>query len=400
MPTTKKTRGAKDAGRTRTGATGTPSASTPAVYSRLLAAGQKKYGRKVFNTFDSSAGCEIRARYSTGVAVVNIALTGNAKEGFPGGRISEIFGDEHCGKTTLCLNTLAAVQAAGGLALFTDSESTTTRKRMHTLGVDTSKLLYSELEYIEDVLNMMVDMSKGCKRTNGVMLLDSVAGCMTRHEAGRDVGEHTIGRHALALSQGLRKLSQVLKKTPMAVLFVNQRKEGGIGVQFATERQRDATLGGKAIKFHSQVRLRLLYVKKINERVTDGGKPVYVGDLIKASVIKDKERGSNTRSCEVLLLLRKVGSQRGQFDNAMSCWYTGRLWEAEGTRNAGAIKLNGKLYKPDQWRKRYNTDKAFAASVHAWLKNAAQSLNEHGTAKRSKKAAADIDPDEQEEEEL
>jgi protein RecA len=375
----------RTAGGSKASASRSSSGGNAAVH-RLVAANVKTFGSDAFSTYDTGDGCEITKWYSTTVPVLDAVLSGTVGHGFPGGRVVEMFGENHCGKTTLMLQALADAQRSGGYAQLSDTESTITRKRLVALGVDTKSLMYSHVQYIEDVLNVMIATVKKSKNLNGLMAVDSVAGASTRAEAGREVGEGAFGVHARSMSQGLRKFAPLLARTNVAAVFINQRKQGGIGNPYASARDRDSTLGGDALKFHAHIRLRLMFARKVQMPLVPGGKPQYVGDLVKATVVKNKERGSETKACECLLFIRKLGENRGQIDNALSAWHTLLHWgvfkksrdKATGKEKAGKLMIGNTAYTLDRWQKDYNINGDFRDMVAEGIERAVESLATDG----------------------
>lgn len=205
--------------------------------------------------------------------------------GIPKGRITEIYGPESSGKTTLTLHVIAECQKKGGTAAFIDAEHALDPQYARNLGVDIDKLIVSQPDNGEQGL----DIAEALVRSGAVdlVVVDSVAALVPKTEIEGAMGDATIGLQARLMSQAMRKLSGVISKTNSTVIFINQLREK-IGIMFGSP---ETTTGGKALKFYSSVRLdiRKFDVIKQKEETAAGKKEdVIVGNRVRVKVVKNK----------------------------------------------------------------------------------------------------------------
>jgi recombination protein RecA len=210
---------------------------------------------------------------STGSISVDAAL---GIGGFPRGRISEIFGPESSGKTTLALQVVAEAQKAGGMAAYIDVEHALDPVYARKLGVDVDNLLVSQPDYGEQALEITNALI-----TSGsidVLVVDSVAALVPKAELDGEMGESFMGVHARLMSQAMRKLTGIVSKSNTCLIFINQIREK-IGVMFGNP---ETTTGGRALKFYSSVRadIRRIAAIKDGETVT--------GNRTKIKIVKNK----------------------------------------------------------------------------------------------------------------
>lgn len=184
----------------------------------------------------------------TGIFNVDV-ITGCG--GIPRGRITEIYGNESGGKTTLCLKAMANCQKLGGIAAFVDAEHALDPDWAEANGVDMDKLLIAQPDSGDEALNIVETLVT--RKAVDLIVTDSVAALVPQDELDGDVGDTHIGAQARMLSQALRKLVGKAKKSQVAVLFVNQLREK-IGVKFGSPEQ---TPGGRALKFYSSMRMEV-----------------------------------------------------------------------------------------------------------------------------------------------
>src|SRR4030065_345977 len=179
--------------------------------------------------------------------------------GIPRGRVTEVYGPESSGKTTLCLHIIAEAQKMGGLAAFIDAEHALDVNYAKRLGVDTPNLLISQPDYGEQAL----EITDTLVRSNAldVIVIDSVAALVPRSEIEGEMGDATMAVQARLMSQALRKLTGAISKSKTAVLFINQLRSK-IGVMFGNP---ETTTGGNALKFYASVRLDIRRIAAINE---------------------------------------------------------------------------------------------------------------------------------------
>ncbi len=196
--------------------------------------------------------------------------------GIPRGRVTEIFGPESSGKTTLALHAVAQAQARGGIAAFIDAEHALDTVYAKKLGVDCDELLVSQPDTGEQALEI-ADMLVRSGAID-IMVIDSVAALVPRAELEGEMGDSHMGLHARLMSQALRKLTATIGKTMTSVVFINQIRMK-IGIVFGSP---ETTTGGNALKFYSSVRLDIRRSGSIKE-----GQEL-VGNRTKVRVVKNK----------------------------------------------------------------------------------------------------------------
>jgi recombination protein RecA len=196
--------------------------------------------------------------------------------GVPRGRVTEIFGPESSGKTTLALQIIAQAQARGGMAAFVDAEHALDAQYARKLGVDLENLLVSQPDNGEQALEIVEVLV----RSNGVdvVVVDSVAALVPRAEIEGEMGDAQVVLQARLMSQALRKLTGVVSKSKTSLVFINQLREK-IGVMFGNP---ETTTGGRALKFYASVRLDIRRIGAIK----DGD--VVVGGRTRVKVVKNK----------------------------------------------------------------------------------------------------------------
>ena len=233
----------------------------------------KEYGKGAIMKMGDRTDMSIEV-ISTGCLSLDIAL---GVGGIPRGRVTEIFGPEASGKTTLALHVVAQAQKAGGTAAFVDAEHALDPKRAEMVGVDLNNLLISQPDNGEQALEIVETLV----RSNAVdlVVIDSVAALVPRAEIEGDMGDSMMGVQARLMSQALRKLSGAISKSKTAIIFTNQIRQK-IGIVFG---KRETTPGGLALKFYSSVRIDLRKIANI--KTTDGNT---IGSQHRARIIKNK----------------------------------------------------------------------------------------------------------------
>jgi len=210
---------------------------------------------------------------STGSISVDFAL---GIGGFPRGRISEIFGPESSGKTTVALQVVAEAQKAGGMAAYIDVEHALDPVYARKLGVDVDNLLVSQPDYGEQALEITNALiSSG---SIDVLVVDSVAALVPKAELDGEMGDSFMGVHARLMSQAMRKLTGIVSKSNTCLIFINQIREK-IGVMFGNP---ETTTGGRALKFYSSIRADIRRIAAIK----DGD--VVTGNRTKIKIVKNK----------------------------------------------------------------------------------------------------------------
>ncbi len=210
---------------------------------------------------------------STGSIGVDAAL---GIGGFPRGRISEIYGPESSGKTTIALQVVAEAQRHGGMAAFIDVEHALDPIYARKLGVDVDNLLVSQPDYGEQALEITAALV-----TSGsidVLVVDSVAALVPKAELDGEMGDSHMGLQARLMSQALRKLTGIVSKSKTCLIFINQIRDK-IGVMFGSP---ETTTGGRALKFYSSVRVDIRRIAAIKD-----GDSV-TGNRTKVKIVKNK----------------------------------------------------------------------------------------------------------------
>jgi recombination protein RecA len=209
----------------------------------------------------------------TGALQLDVAL---GIGGIPRGRVTEIYGPESSGKTTLALHIIAEAQHLGGTAAFIDAEHALDPKYAKNLGVNTDELLISQPDTGEQAL----EIAETLVRSNAVdvIVVDSVAALVPRAELDGDMGDSLPGLQARLMSQALRKLTAAISRSGGAVIFINQIREK-IGVMFGSP---ETTTGGRALKFYSSIRLDI----RRQDTIKSGTEAI--GVRTKVKVVKNK----------------------------------------------------------------------------------------------------------------
>ncbi len=196
--------------------------------------------------------------------------------GVPRGRITEIFGPESSGKTTVCLQVIAEAQRQGGLAAFIDTEHALDVNYAQKLGVDLNTLLLSQPEFGEQALEIVETLVRS--NAIDVIVIDSVAALTPRVEIEGEMGDPQMGVQARLMSQAMRKLNAVIAKSNACVIFTNQLRSK-IGVMFGNP---ETTTGGNALKFYASVRIDVRRKDVIKE-----GQEI-IGNRVRAKIVKNK----------------------------------------------------------------------------------------------------------------
>ena len=210
---------------------------------------------------------------STGCLSLDVAL---GVGGIPKGRVSEIFGPESSGKTTLALHIIAEAQKTGGYAAFIDAEHAMDAQYSKMLGVDIEELLVAQPDTGEQALEITETLVRSSALD--VIVIDSVAALVPRAELEGDMGDSHVGLQARLMSQALRKLTGTVSRSNTAVVFINQIREK-IGVMYGNP---ETTPGGRALKFYTSVRLDIRRITTIKDG-TD-----IIGNRTRVKVVKNK----------------------------------------------------------------------------------------------------------------
>ena len=210
---------------------------------------------------------------STGSLSLDIALGAG---GVPRGRITEIYGPESSGKTTVALHVIAEAQKQGGEAAFIDAEHALDPIYAQKLGVDIDRLIVSQPDTGEQALEIAEALARS--GAIDVIVVDSVAALVPKAEIAGIMGDSHVGLHARLMSQALRKLTSVIHKTNTVAIFINQLREK-VGVMYGNP---EVTTGGRALKFYSSVRIDIRRIEAIKEGTA------VIGNRTRAKVVKNK----------------------------------------------------------------------------------------------------------------
>ena len=232
----------------------------------------KSYGKGTVMRLGDKAVEEVEA-IPSGSLGVDLALGVN---GYPRGRIIEIYGPESSGKTTLTLHAIAEAQKAGGIAAFIDAEHAFDRGYAEKLGVDVENLIISQPDNGEQALEITENLIRS--GAIDIVVIDSVAALTPKSEIEGEMGDSKMGLHARLMSQALRKLTATISKTNCTVFFINQLREK-IGVMFGNP---ETTTGGNALKFYASVRIDIRRAAQIKD-----GENV-IGNRTKVKIVKNK----------------------------------------------------------------------------------------------------------------
>ena len=234
---------------------------------------EKQFGKgAIMRLGDKGAVMPVQV-VSTGSIALDFAL---GVGGFPRGRVTEIYGPESSGKTTLALHAIAEAQKVGGIAAIVDAEHAFDQTYAKKLGVDINSLLISQPESGEQALSIVETLVRS--GAIDIVVVDSVAALVPQAELEGEMGDSVMGLQARLMSQALRKLTGAISKSSSVVIFINQLRDK-IGVVYGNP---ETTTGGKALKFYSSVRLEI----RKTAQIKDGAE--IIGNRTKVKVVKNK----------------------------------------------------------------------------------------------------------------
>ena len=257
--------------------------------------------------------------------------------GIPRGRITEIYGPESSGKTTLCLHVVANAQRLGGVAAFIDAEHALDTEYAKKLGVDIENLLISQPDTGEQALEICEILVRS--GAVDVVVIDSVAALVPKAEIEGDMGDSHVGLQARLMSQALRKLTGAISRSKTSVVFINQLREK-IGVMFGSP---ETTTGGKALKFYASVRLDIRRIGAVKD------KEEVIGSHVRVKVVKNKVAAPFKQAefdimyaegISHVSLLVDIGSESGIIEKS-GAWYS------YGSQRIGQGRENAKMFLKD-----------------------------------------------------
>jgi|TARA_R110001592_G_scaffold100778_3_gene285751 recombination protein RecA len=237
---------------------------------------------------------------STGSSILDLAISNRKNGGLPVGRITELTGLEASGKSLLAAHLLANTQKKGGLAVYIDTENAMNEDFAKCIGIDVSKMLYIQLETVEDIFevieNIITKVRESDKDRLVSIVVDSVAAATTKVEQADDFDQTGWAtQKAIILSKAMRKITQMIGRQRICLIFTNQLRVK-LGAMFGDPY---TTSGGKAIGFHASCRLRLKAAGQIKVKVN--GKDQVIGIKTKAQVVKNR-MGPPLRTAEFNIL--------------------------------------------------------------------------------------------------
>jgi recombination protein RecA len=247
----------------------------------------KKHQAAYFLSGESGAPTEVREFVSTGSSMLDLVISNGPNGGFPVGRITEITGLEASGKSLLAAHTLANTQKKGGVAVYIDTENAVSHEFLQAIGVDLEKMLYVPLDTIEDIFEAIEHIIESIRSSDRdrlvTIVVDSVAGSTTKVEAESDYDKDGWATSkAIIISKAMRKITNMIGRQKVTLIFTNQLRQK-LGVMFGDPW---TTSGGKALAFHSSVRLRLKQMGQIKMKI-DGVDQV-IGIKCRAQVVKNR----------------------------------------------------------------------------------------------------------------
>jgi recombination protein RecA len=257
--------------------------------------------------------------------------------GIPRGRVTEIYGPESSGKTTLCLHVVANAQKAGGVAAFIDAEHALDTEYAAKLGVDVENLLVSQPDTGEQALEICEILVRS--GAIDVIVIDSVAALVPKAEIEGEMGESHMGLQARLMSQALRKLTGAISRSKTSVIFINQLREK-IGVMFGSP---ETTTGGKALKFYASLRLDIRRIGPVKE------KEDVIGSHVRVKVVKNKVAPPFKQAeFDIMFaegishtsLLVDIGAEAGIIEKS-GAWYS------YGNQRIGQGRENAKMFLKD-----------------------------------------------------
>ena len=266
---------------------------------------------------------------STGSSLLDLAISNRPNGGIPVGRITELTGLEASGKSLLAAHLLANTQEKGGLAVYIDTENAMNEDFLRAIGIDLNKMLYIQLEAIEDIFdvieNIITKVKESDKNKLVTIVVDSVAAATTKVEQAADYEKDGWATSkAIILSKAMRKITQMIGRERVALIFTNQLRVK-LGVSFGDIY---TTSGGKAIGFHASCRLRLKVVGQIKAKIN--GFEQVIGIKTRAKIVKNR-MGPPLREAEFHILFESGIDDYGSWLQVMKdyglitiggAWYT------------------------------------------------------------------------------
>jgi recombination protein RecA len=257
--------------------------------------------------------------------------------GIPRGRITEIYGPESSGKTTLCLHVVANAQKTGGVAAFIDAEHALDVEYAKKLGVDVESLLVSQPDTGEQALEICEILVRS--GAVDVVVIDSVAALVPKAEIEGEMGDSHMGLQARLMSQALRKLTGAIARSKTSVIFINQLREK-IGVMFGNP---ETTTGGKALKFYASLRLDIRRIGPVKE------KEDVIGSHVRVKVVKNKVAPPFKQAEFDIMYAEGISHASLVLDIAAEAAIIDKsgAWYSYGSQRIGQGRENAKMFLKD-----------------------------------------------------
>lgn len=253
--------------------------------------------KTAYHLTDPDVISDVTDYVSTSSMMLDIAISNKPDGGFPVGRISEITGLEQSGKSLLGAHALAETQKKNGIAVYIDTEAAVSKEFLTAIGVDITKMLYVPLETMEDIFETIESIIERVRRSEKnklvTILVDSVMGASTKVEMAAEYDKDGYATaKSIIISKGMRKITNMIARQKICLIFTNQLRQNLKAVAFGDQ---FTTSGGKAIAFHSSVRLRLSQIGQLKGKVN--GVEAVIGSKTKC-IVKKNRLGPPLRSIE------------------------------------------------------------------------------------------------------
>lgn len=278
---------------------------------------------------------------STGCAMLDVAISNRPYGGLPVGRIVEITGLEQSGKSLVSAHLLAETQKQGGVAVLIDTETAVSREFLEAIGVDTSKLLYVSADSVEQIFDFTETIIEKVRNTDKDKLVtivtDSVAAASTTTELSADYGKDGYATDkAIIISKAMRKITNMIGRQKILLVYTNQLRQKMNAMPFGDPW---TTSGGKALAFHSSVRLRLKGTGQIKKKVD--GQDKIIGMKVRAQVIKNR-MGPPLRSTDFEIYFDRGIDNYGSWLGVMK---SNKLLKQAGAWYEYVDEMNGEVHK-------------------------------------------------------
>ena len=282
---------------------------------------------------------------STGSTVLDLAISNRPNGGFPVSKIVEITGLEQSGKSLLASHVIANTQKKDGIAVYIDTESSLNAQFLRAIGVDVEKMVYLPLETIEDIFdaieNIILKVRENDPDKLVTIVVDSVAAATTKIESAADFEKDGYAtQKAIIISKAMRKITNLIGQERILLIFTNQLRQKLGAMPFADQY---TTSGGKALQFHSSVRLRLKQVGKLKEKIN--GIDEIVGSEVEATVVKNRI-GPPNRKIRYNVFYRQGMDNYGGWLKLMKnykvCKQSGPICKYTDTETGEIITFSGK----------------------------------------------------------